>query len=103
MGRFSGRKPQSYSYATLAPVLHYNATQQDFYGGNFWDMRATGSRLQSASAEQIEAAVSEAITETGATSMKDMGKVMKAVQAKLAGQNADGRAVSEIVKTELSG
>jgi cytochrome c peroxidase len=54
MGRFSGRKPQSYSYATLAPVLHYNATQQDFYGGNFWDMRATGSRLQSASAEQAQ-------------------------------------------------
>jgi len=57
---------------------------------------------QSASAEQIEAAVSEAITETGATSMKDMGKVMKTVQAKLAGQNADGRAVSEIVKSKLS-
>jgi cytochrome c peroxidase len=54
MGRFSGRKPQSYSYATLAPVLHYNATQQDFYGGNFWDMRATGSRLQSAAAEQAQ-------------------------------------------------
>ena len=54
MGRFSGRKPQSYNYATLAPVLHYNATQQDFYGGNFWDMRATGSRLQSAAAEQAQ-------------------------------------------------
>ena len=52
MGRFSGRKPQSYNYATLAPVLHYNATQQDFYGGNFWDMRSTGSRLQSPAAEQ---------------------------------------------------
>jgi cytochrome c peroxidase len=54
MGRFSGRKPQSYNYATLAPVLHYNRTQQDFYGGNFWDMRATGSRLQSPSAEQAQ-------------------------------------------------
>jgi cytochrome c peroxidase len=54
MGRFSGRKPQSYNYSTLAPVLHYNATQQDFYGGNFWDMRATGSRLQSAAAEQAQ-------------------------------------------------
>ena len=52
--RFSGRKPQSYAYATLAPVLHYNKTQQDFYGGNFWDMRATGARLQSAAAEQAE-------------------------------------------------
>jgi cytochrome c peroxidase len=52
--RFSGRKPMSYAYATLAPVLHYNATQQDFYGGNFWDMRATGARLQSPAAEQAQ-------------------------------------------------
>ena len=58
---------------------------------------------QGASAAQIEAAVSEAIAETGAAAMKDMGKVMKAAQAKLAGQNADGRAVSEIVKAKLSG
>ena len=54
MGRFSARKPMSYNYATLAPVLHYNASQQDFYGGNFWDMRATGSRLQNAAAEQAQ-------------------------------------------------
>jgi cytochrome c peroxidase len=52
--RFSGRKPMSYTYATLAPVLHYNATQQDFYGGNFWDMRATGWKLQSPAAEQAQ-------------------------------------------------
>ena len=58
---------------------------------------------QGASAEQIAAAVSEAIAETGATSMKDMGKVMKAVQAKLAGLNADGRSVSEMVKSKLGG
>jgi cytochrome c peroxidase len=52
--RFSDRKPMSYTYATLAPVLHYNATQQDFYGGNFWDMRATGWKLQSPAAEQAQ-------------------------------------------------
>lgn len=52
--RFSARKPMSYTYATLAPVLHYNATQHDFYGGNFWDMRATGWRLQSPAAEQAQ-------------------------------------------------
>lgn len=57
---------------------------------------------QNASAEQIEAAVSAAIAESGASSIKDMGKVMKAAQAKLAGQNADGRTVSEIVKSRLS-
>ena len=58
---------------------------------------------QGASAEVIEAAIAEAMAETSAASMKDMGKVMKAVQAKLAGKNADGRTVSEIVKSKLTG
>lgn len=58
---------------------------------------------QGASAEVIEEAVVAAISETGATSMKDMGKVMKAAQARLAGKNADGRAVSEAVKSKLGG
>ena len=57
---------------------------------------------QAASAVVIERAVDAAIAETGATSMKDMGKVMKAVQAGLAGKNADGKQVSEIVKAKLS-
>ena len=54
-----------------------------------------------ASAEEIEAAVAAAIAETGAASPKDMGKVMKAVMPKLAGKNADGRAVNEIVRRQL--
>ena len=58
---------------------------------------------QSASPEEIEAAVAAAISETGASSMKDMGKVMKAAQVGLAGKNADGRTVSEIVKAKLGG
>ena len=57
---------------------------------------------QAASQDEIEQAVAAAIAETGAASMKDMGKVMKAVQAALAGKNADGRAVSEAVKAKLS-
>jgi len=57
---------------------------------------------QAASAEEIEAAVAAAVAETGATSMKDMGKVMKAAQAALAGKNADGKQVSEAVKARLS-
>ena len=57
---------------------------------------------QAASREEIDAAVAAAISETGATSMKDMGKVMKAAQSALAGKNADGRTISEIVKTKLS-
>jgi len=57
---------------------------------------------QSASREEIEGAVAAAITETGATSMRDMGMVMKATQARLAGRTADGRMISEIVKAKLS-
>jgi len=57
---------------------------------------------QAASAEEIEAAVASAIADTGATSIKDMGKLMKAAQASLAGKNADGRTVSEMVKAKLS-
>jgi uncharacterized protein YqeY len=56
---------------------------------------------QSASQEEIESAVRAAIAETGAASMKDMGKVMKVAQAALSGKNADGRIVSEIVKAKL--
>ena len=55
------------------------------------------------SAEDIEAAVAAAIAETGATSAKDMGKVMKAVMPKLAGRNADGRAVNDAVRRKLGG
>jgi uncharacterized protein YqeY len=54
-----------------------------------------------ASAAEIEAAVAAAIAETGATSAKDMGKVMKAVMPKLAGKNADGKAVNEAVRRTL--
>lgn len=56
---------------------------------------------KAASQDEIEKAVTAAIAETGAASMKDMGKVMKAAQAALAGKNADGRAVSETVKAKL--
>ena len=58
---------------------------------------------QAASREEIEAAVAAAISETGASSMKDMGRVMKAAQPALSGKNADGRTVSEIVKAKLGG
>jgi hypothetical protein len=49
----------------------------------------------------IERAVAEAIAETGATSQKDMGRVMKAVMARLSGQTVDGKAVNEIVRRTL--
>jgi uncharacterized protein YqeY len=55
----------------------------------------------SASDDEIAAAVTAAIAETGATSAKDMGKVMKAVMAGLAGKTVDGKKVSESVKAKL--
>jgi uncharacterized protein YqeY len=57
---------------------------------------------QAASREEIEQAVSQAIAQTGATSMREMGAVMKAAQALLAGRSADNRTVSEIVKAKLN-
>jgi uncharacterized protein YqeY len=54
-----------------------------------------------ASAEEIDAAVAAAIAESGATSVKDIGKVMKAVMPKLAGKNADGRTINEAVRRKL--
>ena len=51
----------------------------------------------------IARVVEETIVETGASSMKEMGAVMKAVMAKLAGQTVDGKAVNQIVKSKLGG
>jgi uncharacterized protein YqeY len=54
-----------------------------------------------ATAAEIEAAVAAAIAETGASSPRDMGKVMKAVMPMLAGKNADGKTVNEAVRRKL--
>lgn len=55
-----------------------------------------------ASEEEIDAAIAAAMAETGATSAKQMGLVMKAAQAKLAGKRVDGKAMSEKVRAKLS-
>jgi uncharacterized protein len=55
-----------------------------------------------ASDDEIRRAVEEAIQETGAASMKDMGKVMKATMSRLAGKTADGSRVSQLVKEKLT-
>ena len=54
-----------------------------------------------ATPEEVDTAVAAAIAETGATSAKDVGKVMKAVMPKLAGKNADGRTINEAVRRKL--
>jgi len=51
----------------------------------------------------VERAVLEAVAETGAASSKDMGRVMKAAMAKLAGQSVDGKIVNELVRKKLGG
>ena len=56
-----------------------------------------------ASADDVERAVASAITETGASSAKDMGRVMKAAIAALAGKTVDGKAVNELVRKKLAG
>jgi len=54
------------------------------------------------SAEEVEAAIAAALAETGITSLKQMGVVMKAAQAKLAGKRVDGKALSDQVRARLS-
>jgi uncharacterized protein YqeY len=62
------------------------------------------ARFQPPAADEaaIRDAIEAAVSETGAAGPKDMGKVMKAVTARLAGQTVDGRALSEAVKKRLS-
>jgi uncharacterized protein len=55
-----------------------------------------------ASEADITDAITSAIAETGASSMKDMGAVMKAARAKLEGKTVDGKAMSDLVKAKLA-
>ena len=55
-----------------------------------------------ASEQEIEAAIAGAMAETGITSLKQMGVVMKAAQAKLKGKTVDGKSLSDKVRSKLS-
>ena len=82
---------------------YQNAGRQDLVDKETAEIGVIESYLpQAASQEEVDRAVTDAIAETGATSMKDMGAVMKGAMAKLAGKNADGRMVSETVKNKLA-
>ncbi len=52
--RAGKRTAQRYTYAPFFPILNYNETQGLFFGGNFWDSRATGYLLGSPDAEQAQ-------------------------------------------------
>jgi uncharacterized protein YqeY len=67
------------------------------------ELKLIESYMPSAPSDQeIEAAIGQALAETGATTQKQMGQVMKAAQAKLAGKRVDGRALSEKVRARLA-
>jgi uncharacterized protein len=51
----------------------------------------------------IEAAIDAVVAETGATGAKDLGRVMKGVMGKLAGQSVDGKVVNQLVRQKLGG
>jgi uncharacterized protein YqeY len=78
--------------------------RQDLVDKEAAEIRVLESYLPpSADPAAIERAVLDAIAETSATSAKDMGRVMKTVMAKLAGQSVDGKAVNELVRQKLAG
>ena len=55
----------------------------------------------SATEQEVEAAIAEALAETGVTSLKQMGVVMKATQARLKGKTVDGKTLSDKVRSRL--
>jgi uncharacterized protein YqeY len=80
------------------------AGRQDLVDKETAELAILGTYLPPAvAADDLERIVAEVVAETGATSPKDMGKVMKGVMAKLAGASVDGKAVNELVKKRLAG
>ncbi|MBV9498657.1 MAG: hypothetical protein JO138_04735 [Acidobacteriaceae bacterium] len=52
--RFGSRKPKSYAYSPYSQIVHLDPNSQQFYGGNFWDQRATAWKLQNPSSQQAQ-------------------------------------------------
>lgn len=82
---------------------YQKAKRDDLAGKELQEIAIIETYLPKAlSVEAIEQVVSAVVQETGATSLKDMGQVMKTVMAKLAGQTVDGKLVSDLVRAKLS-
>ena len=80
-----------------------NGGRQDLADKEAAEIRVLGAYLPpAADPAAIERAVRDAVQETGATSPKDMGRVMKVAMATLAGQSVDGKAVNELVRRALT-
>lgn len=84
-------------------VEHYQkAMRDDLAGKELREITIIESYLPKAlSKEQIAETIETIIRETGATTLKDMGSVMKAVMARLAGQLVDGKEISTLVRAKL--
>lgn len=83
--------------------LFRKAGREELAGKEEAEIRVIESYMPAvASAAELEDAVRAALAETGATSSKQMGAVMKAAQTKLAGKRVDGKTLSELVKQKLS-
>jgi uncharacterized protein len=81
-----------------------NGGRQDLADKEAAEIRVLETYLPAAAdPAAIDQAIADAIAETGATSPKDMGRVMKAAMAKLAGQSVDGKTVNERVRQKLAG
>ncbi len=78
--------------------------RQDLVDKETSEIRVLDAYLPAAAdSAAVEQAVVDAIQETGAASPKDMGRVMKAAMARLAGQTVDGKAINELVRRKLAG
>lgn len=86
-----------------AADLYRKGNRPDLADKEEAELKLIESYLPAAPTEdELNAAVDQALTETGATSAKQMGQVMKAAQVKLAGKRVDGKVLSEKVKARLS-
>jgi uncharacterized protein YqeY len=85
-----------------AADLYRKGNRPDLADKEEAELKLIESYLPAAPSDQeMTAAIDQALAETGATSAKQMGQVMKAAQAKLAGKHVDGKALSEKVKARL--
>ena len=82
---------------------YQKAKRDDLAGKELKEITIIEAYLPKAlSQDELAQIVADVVRETGATTLKDMGNVMKAVMARLAGQTVDGKQVSELVRAKLS-
>ena len=98
----AGRHRARQAASRFDRAVHQGRTHRSRRQGSSRDRRPRGVPAARPDPAVVERAVDEAIAETGATSPEDLGRVMKAAMARLAGQNVDGKVVNELVRRKLS-